>query len=227
MIQAVSPPLPAACRGSFKCYVEAEGHMYEVFWEGSQCYPDFDSVALRPVKMSDEMALTWSHSNFVDFGSNAVVRECNEGDFMIVKIAHPTAEARQLIQHEYDFMRNLAGLPAPKVDPQPLTDHDGIYGFRMEYLWKIDFQELHGRGNEVWEAVGALHGKGMCHGDLSPSNVMSDKEGRLVLIDFSFSGFIGQDLPAYIPTWVYGSRIFNRKTDLQRFDRFFKRVPSI
>jgi hypothetical protein len=227
MIRPVSPPLPAAGCDSFRCYVEAESHLYEVFWEGSQGYPDFDSVDLRPVNMSDEMALTWSHSDLVDFGSNAVVRRCKEGDFPIVKIAHPTTEARRLIQHEFDFMRNLAELPAPKVDPQPLTDHDGIYGYRMEYLCKIDFSELCGRGDEVWKAVGALHGKGMCHGDLSPSNVMSDKEGRLVLIDFSFSGFIGQDLPAYIPTWVYGSRIFNKETDLQRFDRFFKTVPSI
>jgi hypothetical protein len=227
MIQAVSPPLPAACRGSSKCYVEAKSHLYEVFWEGTPCYPDFDSVDLRPVSMSDEMALTWSHSDFVDFGSNAVVRECNEEDFTIVKFAHPTTEARQLIQHEYDFMRNLAEVPAPKVYPQPLTDHDGMYGFRMEYLWKIEVQELRERADEVWKAVEALHAEGMCHGDLSPSNVMSDKEGRLVLIDFSFSGLIGQDLPTYIPTWVYGSRIFNKETDLQKFDRFFRTVPSI
>ncbi|CZT23712.1 uncharacterized protein RCC_09426 [Ramularia collo-cygni] len=123
----IPPPLPAACRGSFKCYVEAKSQLYEVFWEGSQCYPDFDSVELGPVIMSDEMALTWSHSDLVDFGSNAIVRECHQGDFTIAKIAHPTTEARQLIQHEYDFMRNLAELPAPKVDPQPLMDHDGIY----------------------------------------------------------------------------------------------------
>lgn len=129
MIQAVSPPLPAACHGSFECYVEADNHLYKVFWEGSQSYPDFESVDLLPVNMSDEMALTWSHSELVGFGSNAVVRKCNGEDFMIVKIAHPTTEARQLIQHEYDFMRNIAELPAPNVDPQPLTDHDGIYGY--------------------------------------------------------------------------------------------------
>ena len=77
----------------------------------------------------------------------------------------------------------------------------------------------------MWKALEALHLKGMCHGDLSPSNVMSDTEGHLVLIDFSFSGVLGEDLPAYIPTSVYSSRTFNKETDLQRFDRFFKTVP--
>lgn len=222
MKQAVSPPLPAGKRGSYKCYVEADGRLHEVFWEGSPSYPDFNKIMLHHIQLSDKMLSIWSESELVGFGSNAVVRKCNNGeDLPIVKVAHPNAEARQLLQHEYTFMRELAGFPGARVACEPLRDHEGIYAFRMEFLRRIDFEEIGAKSESVRTAVEALHQRGFCHGDLSPSNVMIDNEGRLVLIDFSFAGRIGQCVPQYVPNWVYGSPFFDSKADMQRVARFF------
>ncbi|KAK1071552.1 hypothetical protein LTR12_016521 [Friedmanniomyces endolithicus] len=193
----------------------------EVFWTGSSSYPDFAELELHRVLLSDEMSATWSRSKPLDFGASAVIRILAEDVFPVVKLA-PNAEARQLPQHEFTFLRGLCGQPGiVKVDPEPLMDKDGIYGYRMEYLSKIDFMNLGPLSSEVRRVTHALNRRGYCHGDLSPSNVMVNEDGEVVLIDLSFAGIIGEEVPLYIPRWAHGSTTFSKAVDESKLEEYF------
>ncbi|KAK0336106.1 hypothetical protein LTR02_004525 [Friedmanniomyces endolithicus] len=206
--QPVSPPTSAGVPHLRKCYVDANNQLWEVFWTGSSSYPDFAELELHRVLLSDEMSATWSRSKPLDFGASAVIRILAEDAFPVVKLA-PNAEARRLLQHEFAVLRELSGQPGiVTVDPEPLVDKEGIYGYRMEYLTKIDFMNLGPLHSEVRRVTHALHRRGYCHGDLSPSNVMLDEDGEVVLIDLSFAGIIGEEVPSYIPRWAHNNGTF-------------------
>ncbi|HEY7514951.1 MAG TPA: serine/threonine-protein kinase, partial [Vicinamibacteria bacterium] len=79
------------------------------------------------------------------------------------------------------------------------NEHDGRIGIAMEY---IDGSTLHDVvtqrgphsaeeaahiGVELCLAVAAIHGKGLVHGDIKAQNVMREKGGRIVVMDFSAS----------------------------------------
>lgn len=209
------------------CYIELNNQLYETSWTGSQQFPDLKGVELRRVDLSDEVSNVWISSKRLGFGSSAVVRTLDGDGFPIVKIAHPNTDARQQVRHEYHVMRSLSHFDGvADVDSDPLEDKDGIFGFRLERLSKIDIGELQMRSDEVRSLVKALHDIGYAHGDLSPSNVMVNKDGRLVLIDFSFSGLIGQRLAAHIPRWVYEGAAYDTSTDIKRLDRYFQIGPK-
>jgi serine/threonine protein kinase len=185
-------------------------------------YPDFSSLALTRVKLSDEVSAAWSRSTFLNYGSGAVIRSSDEADFPVIKIAHPDHEARQQLRHEFAFMKKVAGFPGmAKFDSMPLQDEDGIYGFRQERLSEIEFKDIGLYSNEVREVVRALHKLGYCHGDLSPSNVMRNENGQVVLIDFAFSGRIGDIVPQHVPIGVHEGGIFDKAADEDRLGTFF------
>ncbi|KAK0806638.1 hypothetical protein LTR75_002526 [Friedmanniomyces endolithicus] len=219
--QPVSPPTSAGVPHLRKCYVDANNQLWEVFWTGSSSYPDFAELELHRVLLSDEMSATWSRSKPLDFGASAVIRILAEDAFPVVKLA-PNAEARRLLQHEFAVLRELSGQPGiVTVDPEPLVDKEGIYGYRMEYLTKIDFMNLGPLHSEVRRVTHALHRRGYCHGDLSPSNVMLDEDGEVVLIDLSFAGIIGEEVPSYIPRWAHNNGTFCKEVDESTLDEFF------
>ncbi len=101
-------------------------------------------------------------------------------------------EARALVK------ARVLGVAVPtllEVDPQR-------YMLRMEYIEGIRLKELvssllkEGREGDVreyfvqlGEMVGKLHKGGIAHGDLTTSNVIVDRNGRLVLIDFGLAMF--------------------------------------
>ncbi|KAK4896506.1 hypothetical protein LTR49_028128 [Elasticomyces elasticus] len=211
----VSPPTSAGDDGLYKCYIDWDSKLWEVFWTGSAKYPDFSHLKLHPVDLSDEVSTTWSSSKAKDFGSRAFIRVSHEGAFPVVKIAHPDTEARDHVQHEFELMRTLSSFPGvANVDSESLTDSEGVYGFRLEELRAIDFENIKDWSSKVREVVKALHKHGYCHGDLSPSNVMINDVGQIVLIDLAFSGVIGEDIPKHIPRWVYtNSTVFDATAD--------------
>jgi eukaryotic-like serine/threonine-protein kinase len=75
-------------------------------------------------------------------------------------------------------------------------EHDGRIGFWMDLLEGVTLEsrlvagEMLGAseaalyGQELCRALGAVHGAGLVHGDVKAANVMRDREGRLVLMDF-------------------------------------------
>ncbi|KAK5755697.1 hypothetical protein LTS12_014159 [Elasticomyces elasticus] len=222
VVQPVSPTRSAGADRSYKCYVELDGQIYETTWNGSQGYPDFSDLPLHHVELSINQSSTWSHSTLLDFGSGAIIRALDGGPFPIVKIAYPNIEARSQIRHEYNFIKSMAGSEGiVKVHSEPLTDDEGIYGFQMEYLSKIEFQDVKAKGKEVQKVVEKLHVSGCCHNDLSPSNVMMNEAGHVVLIDFSFAGRIGQDVPWYVPSWAHRGGVFGKATDEKALKTYF------
>ena len=78
-------------------------------------------------------------------------------------------------------------------------EHDGRLGISMEYIDGSTLHDVvaqlgpHGAeeaahvGVELCRAVAAIHGKGLVHGDIKAQNVMREKGGRIVLMDFSTS----------------------------------------
>jgi len=202
-IDIVSPPMSSGRPTTYKCFVEANNQLCEVEWQGDSKHPNFNGLPLRRVELSSEMKSTWSRTRHLAYGANAFVRTFDEGPFPVVKIAQPSAQSRLYIRHEWAFLQRVRHLPnVVKFHPEPLVDGEGIYGFRMEKLSKIDFQNLAARYEEVREAMRNLHSHGFCHGDLNPSNVMVNEEGEVVLIDFAFAGVIGERLPGYAQVGV-------------------------
>lgn len=75
-------------------------------------------------------------------------------------------------------------------------EHDGRVGFWTDLLdgetledrlasgERLGVAEATAYGRELCRALGAVHGAGLVHGDVKAANVMRDREGRIVLMDF-------------------------------------------
>jgi tRNA A-37 threonylcarbamoyl transferase component Bud32 len=98
------------------------------------------------------------------------------------------------------------------------VDNGIICGYRMQELFKLEPSEMHSRRHDIEHAVGQLHSAGICHGDITPSNIMKDQRGRITLIDFGFAGRVGSTVPSFIPSWVYTDGVFSVDIDLKAFD---------
>lgn len=193
-------------------------------------YPDLSSFPNGPdykpqkIALSSEITAIWSTSKLVNCGTDAVLRCCHEGIYPIFKLAHPGKEFRLRIQHEIEMMREMnaseQSMPISKVDGHALFDEQGISGYRMECLIRLEMGELSRRLSEVRDAMARLHRAGFSHGDLgNPTNIMKGKEGDIVLIDFGCAGKIGRSVPGAVPSWVYQGAIVTADTDLQALER--------
>jgi tRNA A-37 threonylcarbamoyl transferase component Bud32 len=54
---------------------------------------------------------------------------------------------------------------------------------------------------------------------LSQSNIMMNKEGAIVLIDFGCAGKIGTQVPSSVPEWVYEDAVVTVEADLRALER--------
>jgi hypothetical protein len=225
----VSPPSRAEKAGHYTCIIEHQDKPYSVTWSGSAKQPDITQLSTRPdwkreqVDLGSEMSDIWSESMFVNYGADASLRCSHLGPYPIIKLAHPGEEFRLRVQHEFEIMRDMTtiamSLPIPKVDEHPLLEDQGIFGYRLEYLFCLEKNELLRRLPEVKKAVQQLHEAGFSHGDLSQSNIMKNKEGAIVLIDFGHAGKIGTQVPSSVPQWVYEDAVVTVEADKQALER--------
>ncbi|GAB7353736.1 hypothetical protein MBLNU459_g4133t1 [Dothideomycetes sp. NU459] len=207
----VSPPVGAETRGEYTCYVDYKYDLYSIYWSGSMQYPEMSGFPRDSkhryvkVELTPEMSKVWSGSSLIGYGADAVVRCSHKGRYPVVKLAHPHNDARARIQHEHRMIQEMGRqqLPIPGCDDQPLSGDDGVFGYHIEPLFALTPRDLLKRQAEVREAVNALHNAGFCHGDLSISNIMQDRKGKVKFIDFGFAGKIGDQVPDFIPAWVY------------------------
>lgn len=193
-------------------------------------YPDlahFPSLqgTCKLVPLSAPIAELFASSTLLNHGVDGCIR-CthNTEQLPIVKIALPRQISRARVQYEIAMLQELkrCGIPVPAFDPVPLVDLEGsVYGYRMEKLFSLDFKNLGSVKEELREIVDRLHECGFSHGDLNPSNVMRDGRGRLVLIDPSFSGKIGEVTPSHVPSWQYEGGVFSTTTDEKYLKQFF------
>ena len=151
----------------------------------------------------------------VDYGAHAVIRSTSDTGFPIIKLAHPDQQSILLLQHEFKLLIALSKLNAAvvEVDSTPILDDSVIRGYRMKQLKKLDMSELVSRRPDIKAAVEDLHSKGYCHGDLTPSNIMKDEDGRITFIDPSFGGRLDEQIPSVVPAWVHDGSHFRSDTD--------------
>jgi tRNA A-37 threonylcarbamoyl transferase component Bud32 len=180
-------------------------------------FPNRQQYDCEQVNLDPEIPKLWSSSTFVDYGADAVLRCSHVGPYPIMKLSHPDQISRARIQHEISMIKDMTRtsqvLPIPKMCDSLLSDGLGVFGYRPERLTRLERRELQSRLPEVREAVRFLHQAGFSHGDLSPSNVMKNDQGAIILIDFGYAGRIGTMIPNSVPTWVYPHSTFSPDVD--------------
>lgn len=209
----------------FGCYLEQDGKPFIASWTGDWAIFDFQNTSaipefmLRPLELSIEISSVWEQTKLVSFGTHACIRLDETSPNTVIKIAHPTTRDRYLLHREFDMMRSLSGTGAvAKVDSEPLSDHAGTFGFRLEKLQRVEQGELKRRIPEVKTLVDKIQGYGVCHGDCSPSNVMQNEQGQLVFIDLAFAGRLNSEVPKMIPRHVFPNGFFDGDLDYEKIE---------
>jgi hypothetical protein len=200
----------------YGCYIDVDGVPHEASWTGNWAAFEFTDTSslvdfrLVPLQLTTEIMTVWKSSTHMHlaFGSHASVRSEGVDSKFVVKIAHPNDKCRRLVEREFNIMRDLSDLDAvAKVAGEPLADQDGIFGFRLERLYHVEPEEMQARFQEVERLLNSLHDAGYCHGDCHFSNIMQNREGKLVFIDLALSGPLGSEVPEEFQTClVRGSR---------------------
>lgn len=233
--QPISAPFFECDEDLSTCFIEFAGKIYQIYWKDSMqyMYPDLahfpslqEGTTSNPVLLSPPIAELFASSTLLNHGVDGCIRCSHDTELLpIVKIALPRQISRARVQYEIAMLKEMkrCGIPVPEFDAVPLVDLEGeIFGYRMEKLFSLDFKNLGSVKEELKEIVDRLHECGFSHGDLNPSNVMRDGSGRLVLIDPSFSGKIGEVVPRHVPSWQYEGGVFSTATDEKYLERFFR-----
>src|SRR6266852_1874363 len=107
----------------------------------------------------------------------------------------------QRFKQELILARNITHKNVVRI--YDLGEADGIRFISMEYVDGEDMRTLlrkHGKFSaqdaipmieQVCRALDAAHSEGVIHRDLKPQNVMRDKQGRIVVMDFGLARSLG------------------------------------
>ncbi|OAA61413.1 Protein kinase-like domain protein [Cordyceps fumosorosea ARSEF 2679] len=167
--------------------------------------------------------MMWKSSTLHDYGSHGSIRATDDATFPILKLAHPNdALSLQLIEREFHILVDLRklGVPVVDFDQNPITCDGILYGYRMKELTKLEPGELYTRRKDARDALSLLHRAGYCHGDFHPSNMMKADDGRLILIDFGFSGRIGSPVPPFMPSWRFPTGRYCLDQDIAALEKY-------
>lgn len=136
---------------------------------------------------------------------NVVIKECFPGSFcrrsktlVAARSRAHSAELRSVVQLFVREARNLAKIIHPNiVAVHQVFEDNGTAYMAIDYIDGLDLQQIiDGQGKMptideiVWMtekllgAVGFIHDHDMLHRDISPDNILVDKNGEPVLIDF-------------------------------------------
>lgn len=184
--------------------IDHEGQEYRVSWSGDwrdspdlSYFPPVDA-SVTPIPHSREVDELWTKSYVLRCGADSHIRILNnrEGAFPIFKCGM-NARQRRLIRDEFSILCYLAshGCPVVRVHPEPLVDDEGIFGFMMEELFEIEVASGQIYAAQITSSIKQIHQNGVIHNDLSPSNLMKNKDGRVTLIDFGHAGYLGDQIP--------------------------------
>lgn len=184
--------------------IEHEGHEYRVCWTGNwrdtpdlSYFPQVDA-SVTFITHSREVEELWAKSFVLRCGADSHIRILNnkEDAFPVLKVGMDDRQ-RRLICNEFSILCYLAshGCPVVRVHPDPLVDNEGIFGFMMEELFEIKVASGQIYTAQIASCIEQIHQKGVIHNDLSPSNLMKNKEGHVTLIDFGHAGYLGDQIP--------------------------------
>jgi serine/threonine-protein kinase len=146
-----------------------------------EVYRAWDSLLQRDVALK----LSRRTGDFSDSCSLFALREAR----LLARIRHPNVVTVYGVDHAEQrlgvWMEYIHGLNLDAV-----LRHKGPMGARKAAVIGLD----------LCSAVSAAHEVGLLHGDITTKNVMRDRTGRIVLLDFGFS----QDLGAlHSSEWEY------------------------
>lgn len=163
----------------------------------------------------------WGKSRTICYGADSHIRLLGlRGDaFPVCKVA-TNAQQREAIRDEFNLLRHLLANNAPvvSVHPDPLMDEDGIFGFRMENLIKVEMKGLKTRVDDIRNVIAKIHSIGVVHNDFHPSNLLQRSDGTLVVIDFGRSGLVGHEIPAEKRSPLWKGSTFSIEADKSMFD---------
>ena len=227
--------LPYSTDGKITVDLEYDSKQYRILWTGrSDCPPDLSrfpivdsSVTVVPVAHSPEVESVWKQSQLTIYASDAMIRKLNDPTLNSCTICKVAVNDRQrrFIAHEFKILSDLASKDAtlriPKIDPKPLADKDGVFGYRMEELSMVYPEYGHRYVPQITATVEQLHAHGVVHNDLSQSNIMTDREGGVVLIDFGRAGYVGDPIPEEkrLPKRFQMDDVFTVEADLRRLEQ--------
>jgi serine/threonine protein kinase len=185
-------------------------------------FPRLQACEVSRVIENPNTAFLRRSSTLLDFGSHSCIRQTRLQPYPILKLAHHDQESKDLMQNEYRMLKRWTPLklPIPAISDEPVFEDGSIRGYRMEELYRLGSAEMQCRSEEIRSAVKKLHDAGYSHGDMSRSNVMKNSQGRIILIDVSCSGPVGEQVPCYFPTWAYEGANFNTDRDIVRMNEF-------
>jgi len=159
-----------------------------------------DHVSVIPIPHSQCVHELWTSSQVLKYGADAHIRVLNScsDEFHICKVAINDCQKR-ILREEFSIIRSLSsnGVPVVGTHHEPLSDEQGIFGFRMERLVDIDLDNATPYIPEIARAIENIHRNGVVHYDIGPSNIMLDSERTITFIDFGRAGYIGQKVPSY------------------------------
>jgi len=171
-----------------------------------------------------------------DFPGFAVVQKIGEGGFGAVFLARDEKLCRQVAlkvlapapamrEGERERLlreaRALARIRHPNVlAVHAVLEHGGRIGLATELIdgetldriveerGPLGAGEAAQIGAEVCRALAAVHGGGLVHRDVKSGNIMREKGGRIVLMDFGLGRSLGEALPGEEQRAVVGSPFF-------------------
>ncbi len=220
----ITPPYPTS-GGDWACGVDYNRKEYTTRWSGIWQppsllgFPNIQDLTIQEAYQSDEKRRCWQPSTMLDYGSYAYIRILDKSSrYPILKIAHYGDAKRQFISREFEMLKLLNTQPVVRVQEEPVLDKDGLFGFFMQELYKINIVELAERLDELENAVQRVHEAGIAINDVSISNIMLDAQDKITLIDFGFAGRIGEEIPSFFPPWKSRRALFSVETDNEAFD---------
>ncbi|KAH6952365.1 hypothetical protein BKA56DRAFT_242864 [Ilyonectria sp. MPI-CAGE-AT-0026] len=205
------------------------GQEFRVCWSGDwrkppnlADFPHVENATVTPISHTPNVDALWRTSHAIAHGSNAhlrLLKDCTD-NFPICKIAS-NDQQKSLIYDEFcilqKLLRSYPEAPVVQICQEPLEDDDGIFGYRMEELSRINFNEFPGYYGEIQNAVQIMHKTGVIHNDLSISNIMLNAQHRITLIDFGRAGYVGERIPVEKERAMrpLGKCIYSRSLDHQ------------
>lgn len=215
--------------------VDFKKEEYRVCWIGSwRDVPDLTTfphihgtttTSTTRIPHSTAVRELWAKSSTVCYGGDSHIRLLDprlQDAFSICKVAVHVRQ-RQSIQDEFDLLRSLSDKNAPvvSVHPDPLVDEDGIFGFKMEQLFKVEQKKLRTRLGDIHDTMTEIHDSGIVHNDFHPGNIMQRSNGDLIVIDFGRSGPVGHEIPPEKQSPLWKEPKFSFEADNIMFKRFF------